>query len=163
MPLPEASQSQIQNLASFTAEELIAPRMEVDSPVEAIAHLALRMQAAGFAPDGAAVAAAALEREERCSTAMDFGFALPHARMEGIPGPCFALGLCAQPLDWNGERVMGVILLAVPESGASDYLRLVGGIARLSASRDLLGRLRRGQTAAEIFALLTECLLKPPG
>lgn len=163
MPLLDASQPQIQTLASFTAEELIAPQMEVDSPVEAIAHLALRMKAAGFVPDGAAVAAAALEREERCSTAMDFGFALPHARLEGIPGPCFALGLCARPLDWRGGRVMGVILLAVPESGATDYLRLVGGIARLSACKERLGKLRRGRTAVEILGLLGECSLKPSG
>ena len=64
------------------------------------------------------------------------GWAVPHARLAGIPRLSFALGRTAKPLAWfGGQPVHTVFLFAVPETEAAAYLNLISGLAKLSQDR----------------------------
>jgi mannitol/fructose-specific phosphotransferase system IIA component (Ntr-type) len=100
---------------------------------------------------------AVMSREALSSTVMSPGWAMPHARVAGIPMLSFVLGRTAAPLLWfGGERVNLVFLFAVPESDAAAYLSLISGLARLSQDRQRLERLEDALASRAMFEVLQE-------
>lgn len=100
---------------------------------------------------------AVLARESLNATAMSPGWALPHARIAGLPHIVFAVGRSANPLAWfghHGDSVHVVFLFAVPERDSGAYLSLISGLARFSQNEALVRKLRDAPDALAISELL---------
>lgn len=63
-------------------------------------------------------------REMSSSTYMNYGLAMPHARMENIERLSIAITYLDEPVDWPDEKRQArmVILLAIPHSYVEAYL-----------------------------------------
>jgi two-component system sensor histidine kinase KdpD len=99
-----------------------------------------------------------LERENRGSTFLNEGVALPHARLEGLDAPMVALGLCrAGVLDAFTEAPIEVVfLLLTPSEGQRSHLQLLAGTARLMQNRSLRNLLKKEASPSGILAILKD-------
>lgn len=78
------------------------------------------------------VARALREREQLGSTALGQGVALPHARLNGLRQPRAAYLRLASPLPFDapdGQPVVDVFVLLVPERANEQHLQLLAGVA----------------------------------
>jgi len=74
-----------------------------------------------------------LEREQRGSTALGRGVALPHAKTLGAQQPVLAFGRCGGGLDFDsldGKPVQLVFLLLVPRTRAGLHLKVMSTLTR---------------------------------
>src|SRR5436190_24028961 len=105
------------NLTDFTRPRLFHLALKAADATAAIRELAEAIGSEGLVPNTEAFCNAVLEREQLSSTDIEPGWALPHARLKGLPHPCFAVGRFATPIRWGngGNQVRLVILLAAPD------------------------------------------------
>ena len=98
-----------------------------------------------------------LEREEKGSTGLGSGFALPHARLEGVKNTYGVFIHLNEPVDasaTDGAPVDVICVLLAPESDTANYLRAVGKIATILRDQSRRQILRCGDKDA-IYATLT--------
>jgi len=100
-----------------------------------------------------------LERERLGSTGLSGGVALPHARMAGVASARGAFIRLEKPVDFDaidGQPVDLAFALAVPENANQEHLNLLAQLAGLLGDPAFCGRLRKAQSADEVFTLMTQ-------
>ncbi|WP_158922263.1 PTS sugar transporter subunit IIA [Acidisphaera sp. S103] len=105
-----------------------------------------------------AVETALLAREQLGSTGLGAGFALPHARIEGLDGYLGLFVRLAKPLDFeaiDGKPVRLVFVLLIP-SETTSHVAALAAISRRFRDPDLAARLVKAATPGVAFGLLTE-------
>lgn len=102
---------------------------------------------------------ALMERENRGSTALGGGVAIPHAK---IPGLQKIAGLVARSVDGveyraiDGEPVHVFVMLISPESKADEHLSTLRWISGAARDPDFQSFIRQANTAADILEVLRE-------
>jgi mannitol/fructose-specific phosphotransferase system IIA component (Ntr-type) len=96
------------------------------------------------------------ERERTNSTYAADGVAFPHARTKLVEEIVLGIGRSEAGIPWTdkGEVAQLIFLIAVPERLISDYLVVVGAIARITKDRPLRTLLLHAETAEEFIATL---------
>ena len=151
------------SLAAFTERALVLPELHGQDQATVLQELSQALQRTARVPDLLPFYHAVLNREFLISTALDYGIALPHARMAGLKELCFAFGRSRLPIPWGGKEAMPVrliFLLAVPSTEAADYLLLMAGLSRLGKQTVTLEKLLAAKDANEILALLSQVKLR---
>lgn len=102
------------------------------------------------------IMAALVARERLGSTGLGGGFALPHARVEGIARATALFARLARPIEYgavDGARVDLVCLLLIPASG-TDHVAALAAVARRLRQDAVAQGLRTSADAASAYALL---------
>ena len=142
-------------VADYTKPSLIVPHLRSRDAAGVTAELCSMLEREGRISDLLPFYHAIISHEALSSTAMSPGWALPHARVAGIPHLCFALGRPAEPLVWfGGEPISMVFLFAVPQNQAAAILNLIAGLARLSQDQVRLDRLADAPNSGAMFEVL---------
>ncbi len=98
---------------------------------------------------------AILARDEIVSTAIGFGIAIPHARIESVKRLCMSIGLSPGGIDYpsiDDKPVRVVVMIAASSQDQNLYLRVLSKVmAFLKRERESLVRCK---TPEEAFALL---------
>ncbi|MEK7321449.1 MAG: PTS sugar transporter subunit IIA [Pseudomonadota bacterium] len=97
-------------------------------------------------------------RERLGSTGLGHGIALPHGRIKGLKRIMGALVRLDQGVDFDaidGERVDFVCGLVVPAEATEEHLQVLASLAALFSETDMRDRLRRAESAAQLYDLLT--------
>ena len=99
-----------------------------------------------------------LARERIESTCLGNEIAFPHARTDSLKGMVLAIGRSTQGVWFENcaETVKLIFVIGTPKRMVTDYLSVVGGLARLlkdSATRD---KLITAPTVEEFIATLTQ-------
>lgn len=105
-----------------------------------------------------AVETALLAREQLGSTGLGAGFALPHARIDGLDAYLGLFVRLAKPLDFeaiDGKPVRLVFVLLIP-SETTSHVAALAAISRRFRDPDLAAKLIKASTQALTFGLLTE-------
>jgi len=105
------------------------------------------------------VIAGILAREELGSTGMGGGIAIPHARLPGVDRPVGLLARLKRPIDFaaiDGAPVDVVFLLLLSDRPNDEQLSALACAARALRNPKTLARLRQTETAAELYAAVTE-------
>jgi len=100
---------------------------------------------------------ALLDREQLGSTGLGGGFALPHARIDGLSGWLGLLLRLARPLEFDaidGKPVDLVFVLLIPGETTS-HVTALAAISRKFRDADVVTKLRKASNAALAFDLLT--------
>jgi len=135
----------------------ILPSLTATHRDEAIRTLCER---AGAGLDPQEVAAAVLKREELMGTALGYGVAVPHARMEEIATPRLAFARAPAGIEWNapdGLSVRFIFLLLTPAGEDNSQLHLLRAIAKTmncSENRDLLLTASDNEIGPQLVELL---------
>lgn len=98
-----------------------------------------------------------LERERVSNTALGHDVAIPHARTEQCSEILIAVGRSATPVDFDGKNLTPVrliFMIATPKPMVTDYLRIVGNLARLLRRDDLRRQLLDTPDAGSFISLI---------
>jgi nitrogen PTS system EIIA component len=94
------------------------------------------------------------KRDELGSTGIGGGVAIPHARLREIKKPFGLLARLKNPIDFaaiDGGPVDIVFLMLLPAASQLDQLNTLAAAARKLRDGDLLSKLRKATTAAELY------------
>jgi PTS system nitrogen regulatory IIA component len=100
-----------------------------------------------------------LQREKLGSTGLGHGIAIPHGKIKGLARVYGLFARLAQPVEFeaiDGEPVDLAFLLLAPEHAGADHLKALARISRLLRDVDVVAKLRGTETAAGLYAILTE-------
>jgi nitrogen PTS system EIIA component len=143
--------------------ELIAPtRVLLDVRSRDKAHLITDLsrvaagEASSVAP--AAIEAALQARERLGSTGLGAGFALPHARIEGLTQFLGFFVRLSRPIEFDAidAKPVDLLFLLLIPAGATDHVGALAAISRRFRDRDLAISLRKAPNQAAAFSLLTQ-------
>ena len=97
-------------------------------------------------------------REQTNSTYAADGVAFPHARTKLVDEIVLGIGRSESGIPWTGKGEVAhlIFLIAVPERLISDYLVVVGAIARITKDRPLRTLLLHAETADDFIATLLD-------
>lgn len=142
--------------------DLIGPeRVIINLRVRDKDHLLQRLSdlaapVAGVQPD--AIQRALHAREELGSTGLGRGFALPHARVEGIKRPFGIFVRLSRPLEFQAidERPVDLVfLLLIPPDNSKDHLAALAAISRQLRDTNVSQGLRNAGDVETAYRLLT--------
>lgn len=92
-------------------------------------------------------------RDATGKTNLGFGIMLPHVRTSAVNNMVMAFGRTAKPL-YDGELpTQFVVLVGIPRTMDSEYLRLLGNIMRVFRDEQLRNKLLDAQTPAEVIQI----------
>jgi mannitol/fructose-specific phosphotransferase system IIA component (Ntr-type) len=138
--------------------------LKATSAREAVAELVAAL-ASRLGNRAEAALKAVLDREAMAPTGLGEEVAVPHATVEGLPGPMLALGHSRGGVDFNavdGVPAKLVFLLLMPPRAHDQEVRILASIARAVITIEAREKLLRAKTLAE--ALTTLAVVEvPPG
>jgi PTS system nitrogen regulatory IIA component len=145
------------DIADFLTLERVAIGVRARDKAAVLTEAA-RLAAARLPSAPEAVIARALrEREQLGSTGLGGGFALPHARIDGLGrlhGMFLRLGRPVEFDSIDGKPVDLVFLLLIPTE-ATDHVAALAAVSRRFRDPGTVSRLRQAASAAAAF----ECLM----
>jgi PTS system nitrogen regulatory IIA component len=103
------------------------------------------------------VETALLAREQLGSTGLGAGFALPHARIEGLDGYLGLLLRMAKPVDFDaidGKPVRLVFVLLIPAESAVSHVAALAAISRRFRDATFVTDLTAAKTPEAAYGLL---------
>lgn len=106
-----------------------------------------------------AVRQAVFDRENRMSTGVGKGLALPHAKTPAIDRTMAAFATTDRPIDFNAidsQPVRIIFLLVGPEAAKSQHIKLLSRISRLMNREELREKLLGAETSEEIINIFRE-------
>ncbi|MBC3185764.1 PTS sugar transporter subunit IIA [Corynebacterium sp. zg-331] len=106
---------------------------------------------------------AALEREEKGTTAVGEAVAIPHARCAGVRAPVLAVARLREGVRWTGpdeQPVRLVFFIAVPENAGKQHLAILARIARALTTPGFREHLLEAGSEREVVQRVTAAL--PP-
>jgi len=146
-------------ISSLLTPELVLPALPAQAKAEVLETLAAQVERAHPHVDARRLADALHERERLSATALENGFAIPHARLAGLPGPLAALarspaGIACGAADGRPTQLFLLLIASAEQPGSS--LKLLATAARLLSDARCRTRLLEAPTAVELLAVLRE-------
>jgi PTS system nitrogen regulatory IIA component len=107
-----------------------------------------------------AVETALLAREHLGSTGLGAGFALPHARIEGLNAYLGMFVRLSKPIDFGAiddKPVHVVFALLIPSETTTPHVAALAAVSRRFRDAELMTQLRESETPAAAYGFLTKC------
>jgi len=99
-----------------------------------------------------------LEREKLCSTAVDLGVAVPHAKLSGITEIILGFGRSLKGIVFeslDNKPTNFFITIIAPEDTTGVHIQLLARISKVFRNQDLRSRLMKCDSEEEIFQTIT--------
>lgn len=142
-------------LFSFLQSGVIVLQLEKEHRYEVIEELASALNQFGYVEEQ--YIHSAIIREKTAATTIGSGMAIPHGDPRFIRQSSIAVATLKQPLDWGGESVQLVFLLAVKEKRGSTK-QLFRELSWLSEHPDMVQKLVKETTREQWLKVLHLCL-----
>jgi PTS system fructose-specific IIC component len=100
-----------------------------------------------------------LAREEKGSTGIGKGIAIPHARTTGVTELVGALGISQSGVDFDaedGQPCHLIFLILAPPGESTRYLKALSAVACLGRDEDLISRLTSATSPDDVISILRE-------
>ncbi len=95
-----------------------------------------------------------LAREAMCSTAVDHGVAIPHARIQGLAEIIAVFGRSVEGVDFeslDGKPTHLFVLVLAPEGSDSAYINILARISKIFRNEELRGALMQNTNPEDIY------------
>ena len=117
-----------------------------------------RLMAAGKLKDRDAVLKAVFEREEKMSTGMQNGVAIPHGKTDSVDQLVAAVGLQKEGVEFDsmdGAPCSIFIMTVSPAKRSCPHMQFLAEVSRILCQSSKRERLLASKTHAEVFEVLT--------
>lgn len=143
-------------LAELIDPEQITLNLRARTQIEAVREIVDLLVTSGKIENAERFLNRALQREKTNSTYAADGVAFPHARTKLVEEIVLGIGRSEAGIPWTGKGEIAhlIFLIAVPERLISDYLVVVGAIARTTKDRPLRTLLLHAETKDEFISTL---------
>ncbi len=151
---PKASPSKI---ASLLNPEAIQLELQAKQKTEALREVAELLAQSRCVGNFEAFFSEILARERVSNTALGHDVAIPHARTDQCSDILIAVGRSRGGIDFeakDGQPVKLIFLIGTPKQMVTDYLRVVGTLARLLRQDELRQRLLDAPDAATFIKII---------
>ena len=127
-----------------------------------IGRLVNRLASAGRTTDPDGLVAAAMAREEQSATGLPGGIAIPHCRSPYVDTASIGFARLKPAVDFGAPDGPAdlAFLIAAPESGGAEHMKLLSSLARALVRKEFVESLRHASTADEVVELV-EGVLNP--
>ena len=121
-----------------------------------IGRLVQSLADAGRATDADGLRAAAMAREEQSATGLPGGIAIPHCRSPHVDNASIGFARLNPPVDFGAPDGPAdlAFLIAAPEAGGAEHLKLLSSLARALVRKDFVESLRQASTPDDVVALV---------
>jgi fructose-specific phosphotransferase system IIA component len=146
-------------IAALLSTEHINLAIRSTHKTAALREVASLLSAGGCVNDFEAFFKEILERERVSNTALGHDVAIPHARTDQCSRILIAVGRSAEGIDFeakDGQPVRLIFLIGTPKQMVTDYLRVVGNLARLLRQDDLRQRLLEAPDPTTFIQIIAE-------
>ncbi|WP_265456493.1 BglG family transcription antiterminator [Enterococcus sp. HY326] len=140
------------SLTSLLTEDLINLHVELDSVEKIIQFGAASLAKAGYVT--ADFAKSALQREKLSATAIGNLVAIPHAYQGNVQQQGIAVLQLAKPIDWSGEQVQLVFLLAIDSQIQQQFASIFEELALFTQDLHKVKQVIQAPTKKEVRHLL---------
>jgi len=143
-------------LSELVHPEQVSLNLQARSQAEAMQEIVDLLVARGRVHDAERFMGELQSRERTNSTYAGDGIAFPHARTKLVEQIVLGIGRSEAGIPWTdkGEIAHLIFLIAVPERLISDYLVVVGAIARITKDPPLRTLLLHAESAKDFIATL---------
>ena len=131
-------------ITGLLSPERITLAVQARNKVAALREVAILLANSKSVTDFEAFFREILEREKVSNTALGHDVAIPHARTDQCTDIVIAVGRSVEGIDFeskDGQPVRLIFLIGTPKHMVTDYLRVVGNLARLLRHDELRQRL----------------------
>jgi mannitol/fructose-specific phosphotransferase system IIA component (Ntr-type) len=100
-----------------------------------------------------------LDREEKGSTGIGGGIAIPHARTTGVTDLVGALGISQSGVDFESEDSQPchlIFLILAPPGESTRYLRALSAVACIGRDEALISRITAATSPEDVMSILRE-------
>ena len=147
-------------ISDVLERKTVIPNLQARSKPEVIRELAENLAAAYPSINDEKLIEVLLEREKLCSTAVDSGVAIPHAKMSGISDIIAGFGRSKEGIDYDSldsKLTHLFIILVAPETSIGGHIQLLARISKIFKNPELRAKLMTLETQEEIYdSLITE-------
>ena len=146
------------NLKKILTKDSILPDLKAETKKDVIEEMIGSMVSAGKFTGKTAAIQAVLAREEKMSTGMQNGIAIPHGKTDAVNQLVAAVGIHRTGVDFDamdGKPSHIFILTLSPENRAGPHIQFLAEISRVLSRSDLREKLLKATTSEEILGLLT--------
>jgi PTS system nitrogen regulatory IIA component len=146
------------DMSEFLTEEHVILDLRVRDKAALLHEVAQRLAAAVPEVGASEIEAALLAREQLGSTGLGNGFALPHARLEGLGRFVGLFVRTAKPLGFDaidGKPVQLIFVLLAPGDESNTHVAALAAISRRFRAPDTAAKLLKAERAAGAVAILT--------
>lgn len=151
--------------ASIIGTDLVLLDVDAGGDKEAvIGRLVSRLADAGRTGDPDGLVAAAMAREQQSATGLPGGIAIPHCRSPFVDTATIAFARLRPGVDFGAPDGPAdlAFLIAAPESGGAQHMKLLSSLARALVRKDFVASLRAATTPDEVVALVEEVVNPAP-
>ena len=145
------------SLIDLVNENVIKTPMTAGDKPEVLRELVQVLKDAGQIDDYDAVLQAVQEREDKMSTGLQDGIAVPHGKSDAVDNLKLAIGIAPEGIDFDaldGEPSNLFFLLVAPPDQAGPHVQALAEIAKLAQSKAFCKALASADSAAEVVELL---------
>ena len=133
--------------------------MEAKSKEGVLRELLQLLVEAGKIEDFDGAYNALLERENKGSTGLEAGIAVPHAKTESVSGLTVAIGIAPEGIDFqamDGNPSTIFFLLLAPPEQSGPHIEALSEIAKITQSKSFCKMLLKAEDAEEVAELFLE-------
>ncbi|MDG4667389.1 fructose-specific PTS transporter subunit EIIC [Mycobacterium sp. 236(2023)] len=137
--------------------DLVLLDAAVDGDKQAvIARLAESLAAAGRTNDAQGLIGAAMAREAQSATGLPGGIAIPHCRSPYVDTPTIGFARLKPAVDFGAPDGPAdlAFLIAAPDSGGQEHMKLLSSLARALVRKDFVESLRNAGSTDEVVELV---------
>ncbi len=146
------------DILNIIKDETIFIGLDAENREECLQKMVDGMEKAGFVSDKKVYLATVHEREQKGSTGVGFGVAIPHGKSDGVASAGLAFARLAKPVDWNsldGKPVQVVFLIGVPEKDAgNEHIKILIAISRKLVHEEFRKKLLAVNSSSELYEVL---------
>ena len=146
------------NLKKILTKDSILPELKASTKRGVIEEIASFMAAAGKFTDRTAAVQALLAREEKMSTGMQNGVAIPHGKTNVVGQLVAAVAVHRAGVNFaamDGKPSHIFVITLSPENRAGPHIQFLAEISKVLSRAELREKLLTATTADEILNLLT--------
>jgi len=146
-------------IAALLSPETIRLELQAKQKIPALREVAELLAQSKCVGDFEAFFNEILQREHVSNTALGHDVAIPHARTDQCSDILVAVGRSTEGIDFeakDGQPVRLIFLIGTPKQMVTDYLRVVGNLARLLRQDTLRQRLLEAPDAATFIKTIEE-------
>jgi PTS system nitrogen regulatory IIA component len=147
------------NLKTVIATDTIDLHLKGSTKKEIINELLDILVKAGKIQDREAAFSAVMEREDKMSTGMKHGIAIPHGKSASIADLVACIGISEQPVDFDSldhEPCRIFIMTLSPVEKTGPHLQFLAEVSLLFKSADKRQEILNAKSPEEIFKILAE-------
>jgi PTS system nitrogen regulatory IIA component len=147
------------NLKTVLTKETLSLHLKGSTKIEIINELLDILVAAGKIQDRDAAYAAIIEREQKMSTGMKHGIAIPHGKSATIKDLVACIGISDSPIDFDTldkEPCRIFIMTLSPLEKTGPHLQFLAEISLLFKSAEKRAEILKASSPEEIMHILAE-------